>query len=565
MDLDSEDENVMEEDYYSFLNIPREASKEEINNAYRRLSRIYHPDKHVDPELKEKAEIMFNKTKKAYEVLSDPHRRAIYDSLGTKGLETEGWEIVQRTKTPAEIRAEYEQLAEERAERLKKQATNPTGNVTIAVNATDLFNPYYDEFLDEEYESDFLTQFPNIEVSSMQFSQSVDFPLTQKDSCTLSGQLQTQNGTGGGGINLSWRHIFSHKSWAEMEMTAGSGPALSFKGFRTLTRRFFWNGGTILQFTPEGIRPGVMSTLAMQVDKHSVGYLSYQGGVRSAFTTQIIRDTERNRYNFSIQVGLPHSFVLLQYTRKILSQELKLRIAIKAGTFGGVIEYGAEKKISKHSNLSFAVVCGVPSGVKLKIRLTRASQTYSFPIHLCEEIMPAPVFYATIVPLVIYVVVKKGFVEPFLREEKNKKVEKQKQNNYNKLLEKRREAMAAQDLMHATYNRIRDEESNKKGLVIIKAIYGKIMRDRGDTEQADAEMTNEVVDVTIPVQCLVKDSKLEIHVQNKSELPGFFDSALGEEKMLHIIYNYHDQPHEVTVGETEPLRLPKTSHRTNIT
>lgn len=111
----------------------------------------------------------------------------------------------------------------------------------------------------------------------MQFTQSVDFPLTQKDTCTLSGQLQTQNGNGSGGINLSWRHIFSHKSWAEVELTAGkinlnykvteiyslvigSGPALSFKGFRTLTKRFFWNGGTILQFTPEGIRPGIMSS-----------------------------------------------------------------------------------------------------------------------------------------------------------------------------------------------------------------------------------------------------------------------------------------------------------------
>lgn len=56
----------------------------------------------------------------------------------------------------------------------------------------------------------------------MQFSQSIDFPLTQKDTCTLSGQLHTQNGTGGGGINCSWRHIFSHRSWAEVEVTAGN-------------------------------------------------------------------------------------------------------------------------------------------------------------------------------------------------------------------------------------------------------------------------------------------------------------------------------------------------------
>lgn len=62
---------------------------------------------------------------------------------------------------------------------------------------------------------------PNIEVSGMSFNQSVEFPLTQKDTCTLSGQLHTQNGTGSGGINLSWRHIYSHKSWGEVELVAG--------------------------------------------------------------------------------------------------------------------------------------------------------------------------------------------------------------------------------------------------------------------------------------------------------------------------------------------------------
>lgn len=101
---------------------------------------------------------------------------------------------------------------------------------------------------------------PNIEVSGMDFNQSVEFPLTQKDTCTLSGQLHTQNGTGSGGVNVSWRHIYSHKSWGEVELGAGNGPALSLKAFRTLSRRFFWNGGTVLQFTPQGIRPGIMSS-----------------------------------------------------------------------------------------------------------------------------------------------------------------------------------------------------------------------------------------------------------------------------------------------------------------
>ncbi len=44
-------------------------------------------------------------------VLIDPHKRAIYDCLGKEGLKEQGWEIVQRTKTPREIREEFEQLA----------------------------------------------------------------------------------------------------------------------------------------------------------------------------------------------------------------------------------------------------------------------------------------------------------------------------------------------------------------------------------------------------------------------------------------------------------------------
>lgn len=81
-------------------------------------------------------------------VLSDPHQRAIYDSLGTRGLETEGWEVVQRTKTPQELRDEYEQLAREREERRLEMRTNPRCNITLNVNATDLFSGYNEDYDD---------------------------------------------------------------------------------------------------------------------------------------------------------------------------------------------------------------------------------------------------------------------------------------------------------------------------------------------------------------------------------------------------------------------------------
>ncbi len=101
----------VDNEYYNFLHVPRCASQDEIAAAYKKLSRLYHPDKHRDETKKMQAEVMFSKLQKAYEVLGDPHKRAIYDSLGKKGLQEQGWEIIQRTKTPGEIREEYERLA----------------------------------------------------------------------------------------------------------------------------------------------------------------------------------------------------------------------------------------------------------------------------------------------------------------------------------------------------------------------------------------------------------------------------------------------------------------------
>lgn len=87
--------------------------------------------------------------------------------------------------------------------------------------------------------------------------------------------------------------------------------------------------------------------------------------------------------------------------------------------------------------------------------------------------IPSAVFYATVLPIAVYIVVKKGFVEPFLREELLKRLQKKKQENYTKLMERRKEAEAAQELMIATYERIKNEEERKNGLVIVKALYGR--------------------------------------------------------------------------------------------
>lgn len=71
-------------DYYQVLSVARNASEEEIKKAYRRLAMKYHPDRNPgDAE----AENKFKEAKEAYEVLSDPRKRAAYDQFGHAGLD----------------------------------------------------------------------------------------------------------------------------------------------------------------------------------------------------------------------------------------------------------------------------------------------------------------------------------------------------------------------------------------------------------------------------------------------------------------------------------------------
>ncbi|REF35450.1 DnaJ C-terminal domain-containing protein [Thermasporomyces composti] len=94
---------MAERDYYEILGISRTASQDEIQRAYRRLARRYHPDVNKDPEAEER----FKDITEAYNVLRDPETRRRYDAFGPEfrqvppDVDPETWAGARRARAGA--------------------------------------------------------------------------------------------------------------------------------------------------------------------------------------------------------------------------------------------------------------------------------------------------------------------------------------------------------------------------------------------------------------------------------------------------------------------------------
>ena len=79
---------AVRDDYYEVLGVGRDADGAEVKRAFRGLARELHPDvNNHDPEAEEK----FKAAAEAYEVLSDPEQRQVYDTYGHEGLRSGGF------------------------------------------------------------------------------------------------------------------------------------------------------------------------------------------------------------------------------------------------------------------------------------------------------------------------------------------------------------------------------------------------------------------------------------------------------------------------------------------
>lgn len=177
------------------------------------------------------------------------------------------------------------------------------------------------------------------------------------------------------------------------------------------------------------------SALSVHWDKHTASHFSYNAGLLQwSMSVALNHSTDEQQFNVTCSLGTPNCFVSASYMRNLAEYEIKLRLAAKVGTFGYMVEYSAEKKMSKHSTVVASVSVESPNGVTLRLRLIRSSQSYNFPIQLSKDIIPVTVIYATVTPLLVWFVVKKIIIEPMNAEHHNRELDRTEERDKKKFV-----------------------------------------------------------------------------------------------------------------------------------
>ncbi|KAK9804851.1 hypothetical protein WJX72_008677 [[Myrmecia] bisecta] len=602
------DEAELEEEasYYAVLNVSKEATDEDIKRAYRQLAQTYHPDKSSDPELQAQASAHFTRLQAAYEVLSDPRKREIYDVYGLEGLGA-GLEVSDHLKTREEIRSDWERFKAERKERELEAAVNYRGVYIFKVDAADLVAPY-----DKR-----VSRAP--EITQVAMTSQVQAPLTDDMAATFGGQVFVRRNVGGGSFICGIKRVISAHDVLEVHAMAGLKSLVSVQSTRQLSQ---YSSASLAASWQPGGGVGLQLLTTRQLTPSTAGELTWTVGPREAagMALGITRRTDKFILNARIEVG-----AMTGLTGKCIwqaSEKSTRRISFKFGTMGVEVEVGLAQRISAYSTAGMAVSVGF-QGIAFKAQFTRDRHQFIFPVLVSSSPRDYHILLASyLVPPLTAYLVSKFIIRPLARRRKVQKALAARRDKAGRVAEGLRAVQAANQLMQPVAQRKLLKEAEKSGLVIVDAKYGDLEAILGAEKAAirrrtvsvEAEMhatgsqgpaggvpeqaqptsrqspgqpeggataseagseTDEAmlaavaealerealpdpwIDVTTATRFMVENSLLTFHPGiPKSGLMGFCDVAPGAAKNLRIRFLWRNNPYVTVLAEQEAGQLP---------
>lgn len=344
-------------------------------------------------------------------VLSDERKRAIYDNVGPEGLKLDGWKLVPKQMTAQDIIEEYQRLTQNKLESKMLTLARPRGVFTVSIDASDIFtrNRHNHDLYGEDGEpvdDDHvrILRLPNIEISSMSASMSVEHTLETNHAVRLNGAVNTKNGTGGGSIGTNYKYSFSPTNYVEVVYQIGLGPVFTLRGHRKLSKKTSVLASVFL-YNADNLACGFRAVAAHYFKDNLIGKMAYKEGFVSSLTTSLIYTNAQlsSDLGTSLRLSTDRNAISLDlgYNPKTSDTHLSVTVGLVAED-GLEVEYGVRTRVSEISTLGAALAFSVPSGVTLKICYNRANQEFNFPIYLADELSSAPIFYGTVIPILTY-------------------------------------------------------------------------------------------------------------------------------------------------------------------
>ncbi|GAA5899937.1 J domain-containing protein [Sporobolomyces salmoneus] len=558
---------------YSILNLSNDCTEEEIQKSYRRLAALLHPDRHRDPALKKAADSRFQAINHAFEVLSDPQKRVIYDELGEDGLKSE-LKVGPRGKTAQELRAEYEKLNRQQLEANLESLVRSRGEITITSDARVML------LSDEERikyggPQDFglIDRIQSVSTRQLFLKHSFTTPINPATALILTSQIVARQGVGAGNFIVKLQHNPTSRLNFEIGTTLLRPRALTFKTTYAPDPDSFAR----LELLP--IRslafpqpPKFTLTLGRRIYENLTAILtlrsgSYSLGPWGASTAQPVSDS-------TLSVGLQHTNGLaVECTSGVFTQQLSggwgttVLSGFKVGLNGVVTSTGAmsvgwnvDRRVTENVKTGLGLDVGVNGAMTLKIRIMRLGQRITLPIIVSTSFDPRLFTTLTVIPAIGIITTNHFLLAPRKQRKLSSKLKELRREHEEYIREKREEAVQAQELVKEYVAKRVKEEESRNGLIIDEAIYGVL---QSVDEKVESELEQRWFDVTLALQALLpaQSSQLVIPAgRTKASLLGFYDPAIGEKKQLKVRYRFKGKLHEAILGDKQAVALPLREH-----
>lgn len=385
-------------------------------------------------------------------------------------------------------------------------------------------------------------------ISSMQIVQSIQTRLDASNTLSLTGTATAQGGQGYGVGVVAWQHMLSPDQVVTLTALCGARNKVVVEVAQSFTKTL--QGMVSASYGNEGVETGVK--VVKQLSDELLGMAEVQ-------LAEAVECSLRGEYAASNSKTTGEVFV---------GQDLGARVShlhtlggehghkVKGEAVVSMTDLGFTGTVGKNpsafSKVNLSVECGL-RGVTLRGKYQRGSMTFSLPIQLSHFAFDLPAI------AIGYGVMAVACLGEWLwcrssagEAQKKKKAEEAKRRAFESEHE-RLAAVSQQEMMKGYAARVRAQEAKKKGLVILRGVYGCA---ESVKVPAKVQQMEGALEVTTALQFMVKESRLRLYAGSKKEYMGFWRPAEAEKVRLLVRYQYGDKVYEVEVGDAEPLYLP---------